>query len=264
MALNKGICVQNTKYKELALEKHMFNLKKKLAQTKPYEKYLRDENVGPVADDSQPIWEKSLKHWQGDKDKVIEDQMQEQHSTESKDAEVVEKVLNKAESYVSHRNDGTWLPMPAINAVVEKMRQNRAEDYNEQKEAHWSLTYDEKGQFGDLPKWPKNAPQHDKLSLPNDPRRFEDMDHLPAYYKQPDNDAARKNEKDVKPLVGDLTTADVDRVVANIKTGKSMDYDSAIYAILNQCDTERRELTPVEQKTISELKIARTQSMLTK
>ncbi len=249
----------------------MFNLKKheKTAQVAPYEKYLREKNVGPKADDGEPIWEKSLKHWTGNQYTTTEDQMGSDNkhtiadTEDSKqDAEIIEKVLNEAQSYVPHRSDGTWLPVPAIQAVVEKMRQNRQSEYKEDKVQHWSHSYDENAQKGSLPTWSKNVGQHDKIVLNNDPRRFKNMENLPVHWKQPENDKDRSNSNEVKPLVGNITKADIDTAVLNIKVGKALDYDSAIVAILHSADSEKRELSEVEQKAVADLKIARTKAMI--
>ncbi len=67
---------------------------------------------------------------------------------------------------------------------------------------------------------------------------------------------------EIKPLVGNITTADVDRLARTVKTGKTIDFDTAIVAILREAELEKRELTTVEQKTISDLKISRTKAVL--
>lgn len=224
----------------------MFNLKKTNAQITPTEKQIAQDNIGPGADDKQPITEKVLPHREGDKYTITEDQLNAQKSADSSDAQIIEKVLNEAKSYVTHRSDAAEISVPPINVLVEKMRQDRlANDWQEKKDTkHWSQTLDEKKQQATMPKWPKNAPQHDKIVLNNDPRRFE-------------------GEKP-KPLVGNITTADVDRVAHLIKMGESLEYDTAIVAILREAEVEKRELTSVEQKTISDLKEARTNALLIK
>ncbi len=239
----------------------MFNLKK---SQRASEKYLREENIGPKADDNQTITEKELPHRTGDQYTVTEDQIKSEHEIGDKDdAIVIEKVLNEAKSYVSHRNDGTWLPVMPMQALVEKLRQKRAQDYwKPEKTSHWSQSYDEKKQQGSLPSWPKNTGQHDKIVLNNDPRRFETMNNLPTDTDQSKNDAARSNSNKITPLVGNISTADIDRVASMIKTGQSIDYDTAMVAILREAEMEKRELSPVEQKAISDLKQARTNKML--
>ncbi len=233
----------------------MFNMKKhqKQSQVAPYEKYLREEDVAPKADDRQPIWEKSLKHWTGDKGTTTEDQMQKEWDGND-DAPVIEKVLNEAKSkYVTHRSDATWLSVPPINALVEKIRQDRlAKDYKTEKESHWSHSYDEKSQQGALPKWPKIAPQHNKIVLNNDPERFKGVS----------SDLASGSSGKVRKIVGDITTADVDNVAHQIKIGSSVDYDTAIVAILRQANQEKRELSSIEQKSVVDLKVARTKALL--
>jgi len=222
----------------------MFNLNKyKESQVSPTEKYLRKDNLGPEADDKQSITEKEVPHRTGDKDTITEDHIQDKHTTAS-DSQIIEKVLNEAQSYVVHRAEPEDHIVPPDNVLVEKTRQERLEDFETVKESHWRQTYNEKEQFGDLPKRKKNAPQHDKIVLNNDPKRF-------------------KGDK-VKPLTGTITTADVDTVAYKIKTGKSIDFDTAIVAILREADKEERELTTIEQKTIADLKIARTNSLMIK
>ena len=68
----------------------------------------------------------------------------------------------------------------------------------------------------------------------------------------------------IKPLVGDITTADIHMVANKIKTGASVDYDTAIVAIIRESEKEKRELTSVEQNAVAKLKIARTKAMLIK
>lgn len=230
----------------------MFNMKKhtKTAQA-PYEKYHRDENIGPKANDSAPIEEKQLPHREGYEQTITEDQMKNKHEWgENEKAKPIEKLLESATSqYVTHRSDSGDLSMPPINALVEKIRQKRlAEEYSTKKTSHWSHTFNEKKQQGSLPKWSKNAPQHDKLVLNNDPDRFSGTQDAPK----------------IKPLVGNITTADVDQVATSIKTGQSSEYDNAIMAILRLAHSEKRELSNVEQKTIVDLKIARTTQMMQK
>ena len=106
--------------------------------------------------------------------------------------------------------------------------------------------------------------QHDKIVLNNDPRRFQETNNLPLHSDQQDNDSARRTTTNIKPLVGNITTADADRLSQMIKSGASVDFDTAILAILKQCDSDKRELTAIEQKAISDLKIARTHALLTK
>lgn len=219
----------------------MFNLKKSTAQIAPTEKQILENNVGPTADDDQPIAEKVLPHRTGDQYTTTEDQLK---SSSTDDAQIIEKVLNDAtSSYVTHRSDAADISVPPINVLVEKLRQDRLEsDWKESKEAHWSQTYDEKKQR--ITKWKKNVSQHDEIVLNNDPRRF--------------------SGEEPKPLVGGITTADVDRVAHLVKEGESLEYDTAIVAILREAEKEKRELTSVEQKTISDLKIARTKALLRK
>jgi len=236
----------------------MFNMKKhtKSAQA-PYEKYHRDENLGPKANDDAPISEKQLPHRDGFEQKITEDQMKDKHEWGDKEkAKPIEKLLESATSaYVKHRSDAGDLTVPPINALVEKIRQKRlAEDYKVDKKSHWSHTFNEKKQQGSLPAWSKNAPQHGNHSLCNDPDRFSGTNDDPVNF----------HKDNIHPLVGNITTADVDKVVTNIKTGKSTEYDSAMMAILRLAHNEKRELSDVERKTIVDLKIARTEQMMQK
>jgi len=239
------------------LEKKMFNMKQhtKKAQM-PYEKYHREENLGPKADDKAPIAEKKLPHRDGFEQTLTEDQIKGEWGNDDKEAQVVEKVLESANSpYVTHRSDAAQLTVPPINALVEKIRQKRlADDWKETKYPHWSHTFNENKQQGALPKWSKNAPQHDKTVLNNDPNRFTGTNADPTAF----------HKDTIKPLIGDITTADIDRVAFGVKTGQSMDYDNAIMAILRLAHDERRELTKVEQKTVVNLKTARTKKLLLK
>ena len=240
------------------VEKNMFNMKKhtKSAQA-PYEKYHRDENLGPKANDNAPIGEKQLPHRDGFEQTIIEDQMQNKHEWGDKEkAKPIEKLLESATSkYVKHRSAAGDLSVPPISALVEKMRQKRlAEDYHVTKTPHWSHTFDEKKQQGSLPKLNKNAPQHDKPVLTNDPNRFSGINDDPVEF----------HTEKIRPLIGNITTADVDRVATHIKTGQAAEYDNAIMAILRLAHSERRELSNVERKTVVDLKVARTVQMMQK
>jgi hypothetical protein len=223
----------------------------------PYEKYHREKNTGPEADDDAPIYEKQLPHREGFEQTLTEDQIKPEHEwSDSENPQVIEKVLETATSpYVTHRSDAAELTVPPINALVEKIRQKRlAEDYEEEKKPHWSHSFNEKKQQGSLPKWKKNAPQHDKPVLNNDPGRFSGTNADPTKF----------HTEKIQPLVGGITTADMDRVAFGIKTGRSMEYDNAILAILRLAHDERRNLTEVERKTVTNLKIARTNKLMEK
>jgi len=243
----------------------MYNHKK--AQIRTHEKMLREHPVDPSADDKQAIWEKELKHWQGDKDTITEDQMNstlKQADTNSTDVPIIEKILNERESYIVHRSDAGEISTPPMSALVEFNRQERMEDWETTKEPHWSQTINEKKQQGTLPKWPKNVGQHEKIVLNNDPRRFQDKGNLPTSTSQAENDAGHGKKPKIKPLTGDLTTADAHLIAEKIKTGYSVEYDAAILAFLRDAEREKRELTDVEKRTISNLKMARTKAMLKK
>ena len=223
----------------------------------PYEKYHREENVGPKANDDAPIWEKQLPHREGFEQKTIEDQMKNKHKwDDNKKAKSIEKLLESATSqYVKHRSDAGNLSIPPINVLVEKIRLKRlAEDYEVSKTPHWSHTFDEKKQQGALPTWSKNAPQHHKYVLNNDPGRFSGTNANPLEF----------HTEKIHPLIGNITTADIDRVAICVKTGQAAEYDNAIMAILRLAHSEKRELSNVERKTIVDLKIARTDQMMQK
>jgi hypothetical protein len=211
----------------------MYNAKQ--AKIQVQEKNLRDNNVGPKADDEQPITEKSLER-SGSPIKTTEAELEENTKKESK---ILEKVLNSSDKWRTADDD---LLVPPINTLVAGLEKERRESLKTDKSSHWSQK--EKDQNGSLPDWPKNAPQHDKIVLNNDPRRFEG--------------------KEPKPLVGGITTAHVDRLVQAIKSGETLEHDAAIIAILKEADAEQRELTPVEQKAVSDLKLARTRAILQK
>lgn len=237
----------------------MFNFKQhKVAQVTSYEKYLRQENLGPEADDNQSIAEKELTHRQKDDGhNITEHQLDTEKDwinvkRSEKDAQTIEKILNEAEGkYFTHRSDSTWLSVPPMNAYVEDMRQERlAKDWKTSKENNW--TNKKPNQNGDLPSWPKTAPQHEKISLNNDPDRFKGIGNM----------TDGKSDNTVTPLTGGVTTAQIDNVVNSIKTGASIDYDSAIVAILKSAEEEKRELTEVEQKAVVDLKVARTNKFL--
>jgi len=215
----------------------------------PYEKYLRENPLEPKSDDNTPIFEKKLTHRDGYKMKITEDQMNEKHNVkESESVKVLEKNLNdNSGKYINHRSDAAQLSVPPINALVEQIRQKRLEtDYKVDKNSNWTVSFDDKKQNGSLPKWKKNISQHDKISLENDPDRFNQSELKP------------------KPLIGDITTADVDRIAHGIKTGASSEYDNAMMAILRLAHDERRELTDVEKKTVVSLKKSRTKNFLEK
>lgn len=225
----------------------MFNLKnaqKSNNKILPTESYLRKENIGPKADDDQPIAEAAFTDHKGYDTKTTEAQMEEKRTVTSKDEQVIEKVLNAAKSggYVVHRSDEAEISFPPLAALVERLRQERLAEFKTEKKPHWSLTFDDQKQNGALPKWPKSPKQHDKTVLNNDPDRFK--------------------EKSVTPLTGNITVAQIDNVVENIKTGGSRDFDTAILKVLQTADKENRELTKAEQSTVSNLKMARTQSLI--
>lgn len=243
----------------------MFNLKhKREAQVTSTEKYLREQNIGPKSDDTDPIYEKKMPHWTGDATTITEDQMDSSGQRKEADDKILEKLFEESKSYVTHRSDNAALPVMPIQALVEKMRQERLDnDWEPTKKKHWSQK-SEKKQQGSLPKWPKHPAQHDKPVLNNDPQRFKGLDNMPIHEDQRKNDAVRDDAKEITPLVGDITVSDIDNVARLVKTGGSIDYDTAIVAMLREADQEERELTQVERKAIVQLKSARTRAMLKK
>jgi len=239
----------------------MYNHKK--AQITNREKELRDHKVDPSTDDNQAIGEKELPHRKGDKYTTTEDQMNAA-GRKGDDAPLIEKILNEAESYVQHRSDAGQLSVPPINALVEKMRQERMKEWKVDKKSNWTVDFDDKKQQAALPRLSKNAPQHDKIVLNNDPRRFEGASGLPTSTTQSENDATHGQKPDITPLVGKITRADITNVAEKIKTGASVEFDAAIVAICREADRRKEELSKPEREAIVNLKIARTKAMLRK
>ena len=211
---------------------------------------LREDKLIPEANDSQTITEKTVPHRTGIINTITENQIDDAHVASKDDAHIIEKVLNEATgSYVDHRSAESNLLVPPLSALVEKNRIDRmSKEYKTDKVDNWTIEQksENKDQQGALPAWPKHPSQNDistgKIVLNNDPRRFES-----------DNP---------RPLIGNITTADVHKIAGAIKTGETLDYDTAIVAILKQADDNERELSPVEQKTITDLKKARTAALL--
>lgn len=238
----------------------MYN--QKTAQIKTRETALREHKPDPSANDNQAIGEKELPHREGDKYTITEDQFSE--TAEVDDSPIIEKVLSEAESYVQHRSEAGQLSVPPINALVAKLDQERMKEWKTKKDSHWSLEFDDKKQQGVLPRLSKNAPQHDKIVLNNDPRRFEGTSALPTSTTQSENDAYHGQKPDITPLTGGITRAGIHDVANKIKMGASVEYDAAIVAILRESDKEARELTEAEREAIGSLKVARTKAMLKK
>lgn len=220
-----------------------FNYKK---ATTSAEKYLRNENIGPKADDEQTITEKELPHREGNKDSdtITEDHIVDQHKNE-KEAQVIEKILNEVDGkYITHRKEVKDLTIPPINAIVEKMREDRMKDYKPVKESHWTIDFNDKEQNGDLPAWPKSP----------------DTKGINHY----DLNQWNKKHPESAEVVKGVTKSDVDTVIHGIKTGRSLEFDTAIVAILRQADAEKRDLSDIERKTITQIKCARTKHFLQK
>lgn len=211
----------------------MFNLR--TAKIQVQEKNLRDNNVGPEADDTQPITEKAFDDHKDAPIKTTEAEFDH----EGVDDQIIEKVLNSSKKW---RTAEDGLLIPPINTMVAQLEADRRKKLKTEKSSNW--TQQEKDQNQGLPDWPKNAPQHDKMVLNNDPRRV-------------------NQDSPQELLGGKLTTAHIDNAVRAIKAGATLEYDAAIVAILKEADAEKRELTPVEQKAVSDLKISRTKAALT-
>jgi hypothetical protein len=199
-----------------------FNLHQFKEAAEITEKQMRDEDAGK--EKQLEVAEKKLPdRW--NKDTMVTTEAQLDDRTAEKDERVTEKRLNED----ANRDDSNvGIRVPPIHELVAKLRSERMEEYKVDQKPDWTVTQspkDQKAQRGDLPSWPKR---------PSQP----------------------------KPLALGITTADVDRVADGIKTGKSLDYDTAIVAILQQADKESRELSSVEQKAIADLKIARTAALI--
>ena len=235
----------------------MYN--RKQAQIQSTEKMLRDSAIDPYNNDPKTIPEKKLPHREGNKYTTTEDQFEREAINES---EVLEKVLNDAKSYIVHRSDAGEISVPPISALVEEKQQERMKEWKTTKQENWTVSFDDKKQQGELPRTSKNAPQQDKIVLNNDPQRFKDKGNLPISENQPENDKGHGETPNITPLVGDISKEDMNRVAENVKSGLSIEYDSAIVAILKDAERDSRELTSIEQKVISGLKIARTRAMI--
>lgn len=234
----------------------MFNFKKytKGAQ-KCYERYNQDGITGPVADDKSPIAEKHLPHRNGFEGTITEDHLDKDHKwVNSENVQINEKQLNAYNGkYINHRNANDDLIVPPINILVEKIHAKRvASEYNVEKDKNWSISFNDKKQQGSLPRFPKNVSQNNKTII-GDPSRFKGS-----------SDPVQSIHENAEPLTGSITKADINRVATQIKIGGSSDRDVTILAILRLADEERRELSEIEQKTIVDLKIARTKALLQK
>ena len=237
----------------------MFNLKKqKVAQVMPYEKYLRENPLGPTGEGEPVITEKKLPHRDGNPNSITEANIQEAH-TSKENSSIIERKLNNTDSdLVVHRSKNSLLNVPPINALVEKIRQKEMEQvWHTKKDSHWSME-DDKAQNGELPQWPKSKLQHDKIVLNNDPRRFNSLESMPTSTNAAENVKNRSKSNKIEQLVSTITTAGMDRLTYAIKTGGTIDYDSKIVSILKIADAEKRELTEEERKQIVQYKIDRT------
>lgn len=237
----------------------MFNLQKHADNViKPTEKYLRDEGT-TKENEGNDIAEKALEGRTGEQDKVLEKSMEDKQTVAESDNVIIEKAFDRVKGYLPHRRNDAWLSVPPIAAVVEKLQKDRMADWKEEKTSHW--TNDKSKQNGKLPAWPKSPAQHDKIVLQNDPRRFETLTDFPP--KPTDTKSSQSEKvKDVKPLVGTISKEAISHVAYKIKTGSSLQYDSAIVAILREANDAKRELLPDERSAIKNLKIARTKALL--
>lgn len=220
----------------------MFNLKQ--AQVTSYEKYLRENQLVP-SKEPVSITEKNLEH-EGGKDTTTQDQLNPEHSNEDKEAfSIIEKVLNDVDGkYVDHRKVSDNFTIPPINALVEKIRQDRmSNEYKVDNEKHWTVSFDDKKQLGDLPRGKQIPGPQDTMW---------------------DKNVWDKRHPEADEVVKGVTKADINQMIASIKTGQTLEYDTAITAILRQAHKEKRDLSTVEQNTISQLKIARSNFLLSK
>lgn len=216
-----------------------FNMQEKI---KSQEKQLR-ENFGENPPKDLVI-EKVLDN--SSKDDLVTIQGHLETDVHTADSEMgLEKSLNTIDGkYVDHRKGPEFLTVPPINALVEKMRQDRfAKDYHPEKSKHWSFNF-KSDQNGSLPKWPKSP----------DPKGV----------NQYDPEQWNRDHPEAEEIVKGVTKASIDELVHKIKSGETREHDSAIVAILKQANLENRDLTAIEQSTISHLKIARTNAFLKK
>lgn len=219
----------------------MFNSKKhKTAKIMPQEKRLREDSLGPTNNPGDKITEKEVPHRKGDQSTITEGQIKDRKS--EKESQIIEKILNKDNGkYTDYRKAEESLIVTPINKLVENIRQDRLEkDWKTSVESHWSQTYNEKEQFGSLPKWKKNAPQAHE------------------------NETSKSNWDESHTESGSQKFASLDRAAEAIKSGESIKYDTIIVAILQQAKKDGRELSKEERKAISDLKISRTNFLINK
>lgn len=231
----------------------MFNKSKMKEAQLNTEKYLREDNIDPK-NDKKPVsvTEKNLDRDNKEIKTTTQDQLED--SRKEADIKIIEKVLNEAKSsYTNFRDDSTWLSVPPIAALVEKNRQNQMKTiWKTDNQEHWTVSFNDKEQLGDLPRSKKIKLQHDKPVLNNDPKRFESL-----------NVSGNVIENgEIKPLVGNIKKTDLERVASGIKNGDSIEHDTVIIAILKQAEREQRELTSIEQQEIIRIKTARTNQLL--
>jgi len=219
----------------------MFNLKQAKSRANaqsgkiaPAEKALEKsrESLQDVANDNPSIHEELLeKDRKVEAETITEDQMERPKSG-------VAQILEKN---IKHKKLGD-LYVPAINAFVEKIVQDRRKEFTkfEKKKENW--TTKKPTQNADLPAWPKQAPQPDGNLLPNDVDR-----------KQPNTE----------PLIGGIIAkASVDEAAKAIKTGATKTYDEQVVNILKTAHDESRDLYEDEKKKIAEIKKSRTYQFL--
>jgi hypothetical protein len=241
----------------------MFNFAKSKKSKTTIEKRTGADILGPKADDKQNITERELPH-RSNKTEFDVTEANLEKSRSGSDDLIIEKALNDASKYVSRRSDAAQISVPPMSILVEKLRQKRLDDdwKESKKSSHWTVTMSGKDQNKGLPDWPRSPSQHDKIVLNNDPRRFEPVKNMPVNPEQSKNDSARGKANEPKSLLGGITTATADSMARAIKTGQTIDFDTAMVAILREAEQEKRELTSVEQKAIADLKLARTQALL--
>lgn len=226
----------------------MFNFTKISNSQKITEKSLRTES--PESKELNTITDKNLDRNNTDLNKVTE----KQFSRSEKISQILEKVLNRNNGAFQKLRDNHVdnLSIPPINILVEKLRQDRNKElFINKTNKDWTTENTSKAQNGELPDWPQSRKQHTEISLNNDSRRFNNI----------------KIDKgiisgDLEPLSGNITKKDITKIASSIKNGDSIDYDTAIVAILKQADSENRELNEIEKKQINSLKKERTQFLL--
>lgn len=160
--------------------------------------------------------------------------------TEGQFAKGSTEIPSITEKSLGNRKKIGDLYVPAINAFVEEIVQERRKDFvklQKQKKDNWTLQ--PQTQNADLPKWPKSPEQTDAKTLPND------VDRTP----------------NKEPLIGGIIVkSSVDNMAKAIKQGSTKSYDSKIVSILK--NAQGRDLTEKEKTEINEIKKTRTMAYI--